>query len=126
MAMDETSIPLKGVTLGASVAIPRLASGLVIFAHGSGSSRHSPRNQYVARILRESGLGTLLFDLLTAEEEQTEAHTRHLRFNIALLAERLVGATRWALDQGATRGLNAGYFGASTGAAAALVAAAEL
>jgi len=126
MAMDETSIPLKGVSLGASVAIPRLASGLVIFAHGSGSSRHSPRNQYVARVLREAGLGTLLFDLLTAEEEQAEAYTRHLRFNIPFLADRLVGVTRWALGQMKTRELNIGYFGSSTGAAAALVATVEL
>ena len=126
MTAMEISIPLKAVALSGELSLRPNALGLVLFAHGSGSSRHSPRNQYVARILRESGLGTLLFDLLTAEEEQTEAHTRHLRFNIALLAERLVGATRWALDQDATRGLNAGYFGASTGAAAALVAAAEL
>ncbi len=126
MTAMEISIPLKAVALSGELSLRANALGLVLFAHGSGSSRHSPRNQYVARILRESGLGTLLFDLLTAEEEQTEAHTRHLRFNIALLAERLVGATRWALDQDATRGLNAGYFGASTGAAAALVAAAEL
>src|SRR5262249_13759306 len=140
MAMDETSIPLKGVTLGASVVIPRKATGLVIFAHGSGSSRHSPRNQYVAGVLREAGLGTLLFDLLTAEEEQAETYTHHLRFNIPFLAERLVGATRWALDltgQGTTAGqaatqetksreLSIGYFASSTGAAAALVAAAEL
>jgi len=126
MTAMEITIPLKAVALSGELSLRPNTLGLVLFAHGSGSSRHSPRNQYVARILRESGLGTLLFDLLTAEEEQTEAHTRHLRFNIALLAERLVGATRWALDQDATRGLNAGYFGASTGAAAALVAAAEL
>ena len=134
MAADEVSIPLKGVTLGASVAIPRDASGLVIFAHGSGSSRHSPRNQYVAGVLREAGLGTLLFDLLTAEEEQAEAYTRHLRFNIPFLAERLVEVTRWALDLAGrtakgemkSRELNIGYFGSSTGAAAALLAAAEL
>src|SRR5215468_8183238 len=134
MAVDETSIPLKDVTLGASINVPRRASGLVIFAHGSGSSRHSPRNQYVAGILREAGLGTLLFDLLTAEEEQAEAYTRHLRFDIPFLAERLVGATRWALDlvgratkdEIKPRELNIGYFGSSTGAAAALVAAAEL
>jgi dienelactone hydrolase len=134
MAVDETSIPLNDVTLGASVTVPRRASGLVIFAHGSGSSRHSPRNQYVAGVLREAGLGTLLFDLLTAEEEQAEAYTRHLRFNIPFLAERLVGVTRWALDLAGRatkdemkpRDLNIGYFGSSTGAAAALVAAAEL
>jgi putative phosphoribosyl transferase len=126
MAAGEISSPLKEVTLGASVAIPRESCGLVIFAHGSGSSRHSPRNQHVARVLREAGLGTLLFDLLTAEEEQAEAHTRHLRFNIPFLADRLVGVTRWALEQMKSRELNTGYFGSSTGAAAALVAAAEL
>src|SRR5215468_7762858 len=134
MAVDETSIPLKDVTLGASINVPRRASGLVIFAHGSGSSRHSPRNQYVAGILREAGLGTLLFDLLTAEEERAEAYTRHLRFNIPFLAERLVGVTRWALnlagrvtkEEVKSRELSIGYFGSSTGAAAALVAAAEL
>src|ERR1051326_7642444 len=134
MPVGETSIVLKGVTLGANLAIPAEAAGLVIFAHGSGSSRHSPRNQYVARVLREAGLGTLLFDLLTAEEERAEAYTRHLRFNIPFLAERLVGATRWALDLAGQatkdemkpRELNIGYFGSSTGAAAALVAAAEI
>lgn len=102
------------------------ALGLVLFAHGSGSSRHSPRNQYVASVLREAGVGTLLFDLLTAEEERAEAYTRHLRFDIHLLARRLVTATRWALDEATTRDINVGYFGSSTGAAAALVAAAEL
>jgi pimeloyl-ACP methyl ester carboxylesterase len=126
MASGEISIPLNGVTLGGSVVIHREASGLVIFAHGSGSSRHSPRNQYVARVLGEAGLGTLLFDLLTAEEEQAEAYTRHLRFNIPFLAERLAGVTRWALEQITSGELNIGYFGSSTGAAAALVAAAEL
>jgi pimeloyl-ACP methyl ester carboxylesterase len=126
MPIGETSIVLSGVTLGANLAIPPEASGLVIFAHGSGSSRHSPRNQYVAGMLREAGLGTMLFDLLTAEEEQAEAYTRHLRFNIPFLAERLAGATRWALDKTGSRDLNVGYFGSSTGAAAALVAATEL
>jgi pimeloyl-ACP methyl ester carboxylesterase len=99
---------------------------LVLFAHGSGSSRHSPRNQHVARVLREAGVGTLLFDLLTPEEEEAEAQTRHLRFDIPLLAERLVAATRWALDEAITSDIHAGYFGSSTGAAAALVAAANL
>ena len=126
MGLGEASILVKGVTLGANLAIPSEAVGLVVFAHGSGSSRHSPRNQYVARVLREAGLGTLLFDLLTAEEERAEAHTRHLRFNIPFLAERLVGVTRWALEHTDSRELSAGYFGSSTGAAAALVAAAEL
>lgn len=126
MSVSETSMVLRGVRLGASLAIPTGATGFVIFAHGSGSSRHSPRNQYVARVLREAGLGTLLFDLLTAEEEQAEAYTRHLRFNIPFLAERLVGATRWILDKTGSRDLNIGYFGSSTGAAAALVAAVEM
>jgi dienelactone hydrolase len=98
----------------------------VIFAHGSGSSRHSPRNQFVARVLREAGMGTLLFDLMTAEEERAELHTRHLRFNIPFLAKRLVAVTQWAATQPAGNQLRLGYFGASTGAAAALLAAAEL
>jgi predicted alpha/beta-hydrolase family hydrolase len=140
MAIDETSIPLKAVTLGASVVMPQKATGLVIFAHGGGSSRHSLRNQYVAGVLREAGLGTLLFDLLTAEEERAEAYTRHLRFDIPFLAARLDEVTRWALDPAGrantagrttneetkSRELSIGYFGSSTGAAAALVAAAEL
>src|SRR6266403_4310289 len=126
MAGNEIIIPLKGVSLGGELNLPPPASGLVLFAHGSGSSRHSPRNQFVARILREAGLGTLLFDLLTAEEELAEAETRHFRFNIPFLARRLVAATRWAWEQTAARGISLGYFGSSTGAAAALVAAAEL
>ena len=126
MAANEITIPVKGAKLGGALELSADALGLVIFAHGSGSSRHSPRNQYVARVLREAGVGTLLFDLLTAEEEQAEAYTRHLRFDIPFLANRLAEATRWALDEVTTRDLNAGYFGSSTGAAAALVAAATL
>ena len=127
MPTNEIFIPLKEVKLEGELNLPPDASSLVLFAHGSGSSRHSPRNQFVARSLRRTGkIGTLLFDLLTAEEEQAEAYTRHLRFNIALLAERLVAVTRWALDRVTTRDLSVGYFGSSTGAAAALVAAAEL
>jgi pimeloyl-ACP methyl ester carboxylesterase len=126
MPDHEIVIPLPGVSLGGELNLPATAPGLVLFAHGSGSSRHSPRNQFVARTLRAAGVGTLLFDLLTAEEEQAEAATRHLRFNIPFLARRLVGATRWALDQPTILSLKAGYFGSSTGAAAALVAAAEL
>ena len=126
MAVEQVSIPLQVVKLQGELSLPPKAMGLVIFAHGSGSSRHSPRNQYVARVLREAGLGTLLFDLLTAEEEASEARTGALRFNIPLLAERLVGATRWVLDEASSSDLNAGYFGSSTGAAAALLAAAEL
>jgi putative phosphoribosyl transferase len=126
MTANEITIPLKGVKLAGELVLPEDAMGLVLFAHGSGSSRHSPRNQYVARVLRQGKVGTLLFDLLTAEEEQAEAYTRHLRFNIPFLAERLVEATRWALDRATPRDINVGYFGSSTGAAAALVAAAEL
>jgi len=126
MNATEVSIQLRDVQLEGELIVPSGATGLVLFAHGSGSSRHSPRNQFVARVLREAELGTLLFDLLTEAEEQAEIHTRHLRFNIPFLSERLVAVTRWALNQTACRGLRLGYFGASTGAAAALVAAAEL
>jgi putative phosphoribosyl transferase len=106
--------------------IPEGATGLVVFAHGSGSSRHSPRNQFVARTLNNAGLATLLFDLLTQEEEAIDLRTREHRFNIGLLAERLVHATSWARQQEETRDLRIGYFGSSTGGAAALVAAAEI
>ena len=124
---NQIFIPLKEVKLGGELNLPPDASSLVLFAHGSGISRHSPRNQFVARTLRKEGkIGTLLFDLLTAEEESAEAYTRHLRFNISLLAERLVEVTRWVLDTVTTRDMNVGYFGSSTGAAAALAAAAEL
>ena len=127
MASNEIFIALKEVKLEGELNLPPDASSLVLFAHGSGSSRHSPRNQAVARTIRRSGkTGTLLFDLLTAEEERAEAYTRHLRFNIPLLAERLVAVTRWVLGNVTTRDLSVGYFGSSTGAAAALVAAAEL
>src|SRR5438094_6123836 len=117
MAGNEIIIPVKGVRLGGEVNLPAGALGLVLFAHGSGSSRHSPRNQFVARMLRESGVGTLLFDLMTAEEEQAEASTRHLRFDIPFLARRLVAATQWVLDEGTIRDISVGYFGSSTGAA---------
>ena len=126
MTAAETIVQLEDVKLGGELTVPPDALGLVLFAHGSGSSRHSPRNQFVARTLLQSKIGILLFDLLTAEEEQAEAYTRHLRFNIRMLAERLIGATRWALDRGTARDINVGYFGSSTGAAAALMAAAEL
>ena len=113
------------VTLEGMLEIPAGARGIVLFAHGSGSSRHSPRNRYVARALQEGGLATLLLDLLTAEEEEVDQVTAHLRFDIPLLAERLAGATDWLLQEPETRHLRIGYFGASTGAAAALVAAAQ-
>lgn len=120
----EIRIPSREVTLSGELNIPRNASGVVLFAHGSGSSRHSPRNQFVARTIRNAGLGTLLFDLLTRDEEAIDAYTRHLRFDIYLLADRLVNATYWL--KGEFDHVRAGYFGASTGAAAALVAAAQV
>ena len=98
---------------------------MVLFAHGTGSGRHSPRNRFVARQLREAGLATLLIDLLTEEEEAVDRYTGHLRFDIGLLADRLVGATDWLAQDPRTAGLPVGYFGASTGGGAALVAAAE-
>lgn len=113
------------VTLDGNLGIPENAGGVVLFAHGSGSGRFSPRNRYVAQELRRAGLATLLVDLLTAEEEVVDAQTRHLRFDIPLLAGRLVGATDWLTENPDTRDLPLGYFGASTGAAAALIAAVE-
>ena len=114
-----------GVTLEGTLSIPDDARGVVLFAHGSGSSRHSPRNRFVAEELRKGGLATLLVDLLTAEEEAVDLRTRELRFDIGLLAERLVGAIDWLAELPETRRSRVGLFGASTGAGAALVAAAE-
>lgn len=105
--------------------MPEGARGVVLFAHGSGSGRHSPRNRYVARTLREAGLATLLVDLLTPGEEEEDRRTGHLRFDIGLLAGRLAGATDWLAQNPETEHLRIGYFGASTGAGAALVAAAQ-
>jgi len=119
------SVTAGSVALEGNLGVPQGAEGVVLFAHGSGSSRHSPRNRYVAQVLREAGLATLLIDLLTVEEEAIDLRTRHLRFDIDLLAARLVGATDWLLKNPSTRHLRIGYFGASTGAAAALVAAVE-
>jgi putative phosphoribosyl transferase len=120
------TIPLERIRLNGELAVPPEARGLVIFAHGSGSSRLSPRNKRVAGMLHESGIATLLFDLLTPAEEQEDYFTGHLRFNIDLLAGRLVMVTRWLIEQKDASGLDLAYFGASTGAAAALIAAAEL
>jgi len=111
------------VTLQGNLGIPEGARGVVLFAHGSGSGRHSPRNRFVAEQLREAGLGTLLVDLLTEEEEAVDQYTAHLRFDIGLLADRLVAATDWLASNPRTADLVVGYFGASTGAGAALVAA---
>jgi putative phosphoribosyl transferase len=118
-------VPLREKTLDGDLTLPASPIGVVLFAHGSGSSRHSPRNRYVARVLNEAGLATLLMDLLTPDEEAVELRTGHLRFNIELLAKRLIGAAEWLKMLPETRHLAIGYFGASTGAAAALVAAAE-
>jgi dienelactone hydrolase len=113
------------VTLEGNLAMPEGAGGVVLFAHGSGSSRHSPRNRHVARLLNEARLATLLVDLLTPAEEAVDLRTGHLRFDIGLLAERLIGVTDWLTQHPDTKPFRIGYFGASTGAGAALVAAAE-
>jgi dienelactone hydrolase len=120
----DVEIAARGATLRGTLDLPEAPSGLVLFAHGSGSSRFSPRNRYVARLLNERGLATLLVDLLTPDEERRDALSGALRFNIHFLAERLVGTSDWVAHQPEARELPLGYFGASTGAAAALVAAA--
>ena len=125
--MDErvAQIPAGSETLEGNLSIPDRARAVILFAHGSGSSRHSPRNRFVARVLNDAGLATLLTDLLTADEEEVDEVTRHLRFDITLLAQRLVAITDWLAVQPEAQEMRIGYFGASTGAAAALVAAAE-
>jgi putative phosphoribosyl transferase len=125
--IEERSVRVSAgeVMVDGDLSLPPDAQGLVLFAHGSGSSRRSSRNRYVARLLNEARLATLLIDLLTAQEEAVDIRTAHLRFNIGLLAERLIGATDWLQQNDDTRALAVGYFGASTGAAAALVAAVE-
>ena len=119
--IQSTGVPLEGI-----LSAPESANGLVLFVHGSGSSRHSPRNQYVAQTLQEGGLATLLFDLLTASEEEIDLQTRHLRFDIGLLARRTSGVIEWLARQSHDYVSKIGLFGSSTGAAAALIAAAEL
>jgi len=121
----EITIPIDGISLAGTLAVPDRAVGLILFAHGSGSSRHSPRNRHVAALFNERALGTLLFDLLTAEEERIDEIDATLRFDVEMLAERLVAATDSILAMGPARGLPIGYFGGSTGAAAALIAAAR-
>ena len=123
---ETDQIQLGKVTLRGQIDVPEGATGIVLFAHGSGSSRLSPRNQHVARILRSAGLATLLFDLLSEEEEQLDLRTRHLRFDIKLLSERLLEAETWLETNPHTRGLKVGIFGSSTGGAAALEAAARI
>ena len=119
-------IPIGNVVVEGNLTVPQNAKGVVLFAHGSGSSRFSPRNQYVAKVFNKAGIGTLLFDLLIKEEEEIDNVTAEFRFNIDLLAERLIGATEWLKKNPKTKNLAFGYFGASTGAAAALIAAAKL
>lgn len=122
----EVSIRAGSVMLKGTLALPRDTNSIVLFVHGSGSSRHSARNIYVASVLQSAGIGTLLFDLLTEDEEAIDNHTAHLRFDIGLLAERLIQVTHWVQANPSTEQLKIAYFGASTGAAAALVAAAVL
>jgi putative phosphoribosyl transferase len=121
---QSVQIPVAGVVLEADVTVPEQARGVVVFAHGSGSSRHSPRNRYVAEQLRNAGLATVLADLLTREEEEIDARTAEVRFDIDRLAVRTSALADWVTEQETTAGLSIGLFGASTGAAAALVAAA--
>ncbi len=118
-------IPINGITLEGNLVIPDGAQGIVVFAHGSGSSRHSPRNRTVALELQSGGLATMLMDLLTAEEEAADLKTAKYRFNIDLLAQRVVGTVDWLAREPDTKSLNIGSFGSSTGAAAALIAAAQ-
>jgi len=125
IARQPLRIPIGAVTLDADLSLPTRATGLVLFAHGSGSSRFSPRNRHVAQRLGDVGLATVLADLLTAQEELVDDRTTQLRFDIGLLAARLVGAADWLQTQPLTAALPLALFGASTGAAAALVAAAQ-
>lgn len=124
-AEQDVRIPARQATLPGILTLPPRPRGLVLFAHGSGSSRHSPRNKRVSGRLLEAGLGTLLFDLLTRDEELEDADTGFFRFDLPLLADRLAHASRWAQAQPWAAGLKVGFFGASTGAGAALMAAAE-
>lgn len=121
----EVDIQMDSLILHGNLTTPENSEQIVIFAHGSGSSRHSPRNRYVANALNKHGLTTLLFDLLTSDEEQIDIHSREFRFDISLLAQRLVGTTQWVEKNLLQQKKNIGYFGSSTGAAAALVAAAQ-
>jgi len=119
------TLEAQGVPLEGTLGVPKNATGLILFAHGSGSSRFSSRNRFVARVLRDAGLGTLLLDLLSPEEEAVDEYTREHRFDIGMLAARLVAAIDWLAVQGETKNLPVGLFGASTGGGAALVAASQ-
>ena len=122
---DYVEIPINEISLEGNLVIPENVKGIVVFVHGSGSSRFSPRNRFVAEKLQANGLATLLMDLLTQEEEKIDIRTREFRFDIRLLSERLIEATRWLLRNENTKELNIGYFGSSTGAGASLIAAAK-
>jgi len=122
---EDVTIDVGDVSLGGTLGVPRESTGVVLFAHGSGSSRFSARNRFVARVLRDAGIATLLLDLLSPSEEEVDLVTRHHRFDIAMLADRLVAAIDWLATEASTRNLRVGLFGASTGGGAALVAAAE-
>lgn len=126
VAERDVAISYDGIQLHADLNLPMTPSGIILFAHGSGSSRFSPRNRAVARDLQDAGFATLLLDLLTVQEERAESRAGELRFNIEMLASRLVATTNWLATQESLRALPVGYFGASTGAAAALLAAAML
>lgn len=123
--IKEIEITADNVVLKGNLSIPKNAKAIILFAHGSGSSRFSSRNQYVAQVLRKAGLATLLMDLLTKEEELIDEQTGELRFNIKFLADRLIGAAKWLKKNPKTKNLTVGYFGSSTGAGAALIAAAK-
>ena len=123
---NEIAIEAGRAVLEGTLGLPKETNSIVLFAHGSGSSRHSSRNRHVAQVLQSHGVGTLLFDLLTRDEEDVDEITGELRFNIPFLASRLRDATRWLMQRPDLKGVKLGYFGASTGAAAALVAAAEM
>jgi putative phosphoribosyl transferase len=123
--ISQVQVTADNIKLEGNLIIPENPAGVVLFAHGSGSSRHSPRNQFVAQVLQEAGFATLLIDLLTLQEEEQDRYTGHLRFDINLLSQRVMAATKWLTVNPDTANLKIGYFGASTGAAAALVAAAE-
>ena len=118
--MIEHAVQIPPLGLSGDLVVPENATGVILFAHGSGSGRHSTRNRYVAGVLQHGGFGTLLLDLLTAAEEQVDLRTRHLRFDIGLLAGRLIEASEWLQGEPSTRGLLTGYFGASTSGGAAL------
>ena len=123
---NEVSIECRHALLEGTLVVPERSVGIVLFAHGSGSSRRSPRNRYVAQVLQSQGIATLLFDLLTRAEESVDEFTGKLRFDIPFLAERLIGATHWVMQRADLQSLAIGYVGASTGAGAALVAASRL